>query len=399
MTDSHNTTPIPDPQPSPIPASHASASQSAPKQTKHKLLFEYLHNNIRTGTYKPGYRLPSEAELGAMFGVSRITVAKAVAELQRMKLVTRRPGAGTHVQTGQPAESHTFGLLIPELGMTEIFEPVCHGMMRSPFARPGALLWGNASGTRSADSAADPGAEAEHLAHFFISQNVSGVFFAPLELIPARDSVNRRIIRSLDRAHIPTVLLDRNYLPYPERSAHDLVGSDNRAIGYLATNHLIELGVSDLVFFAGPNMTSAIEARIAGFHEALCRHNLYPSAESIWKGDPQDRSLLEDLLRQSKPGGMVCANDEVAAQLMHSLLALGIRIPEDIRMVGIDDVKYAGLLPVPLTTVRQNCTAIGIIAMATMLERLKHPELPTRDIHIAARLVVRRSCGAHLNTK
>ena len=94
---------------------------------------------------------------------------------------------------------------------------------------------------------------------------------------------------------------------------------------------------------------------------------------------------------------MVCAHDVTAARLMQSLLALGRQIPEEVRIVGIDDVKYASLLTVPLTTMHQNCAAIGVIAMATMLERLAHPELPTRDILLPTRLVVRRSCGAYLN--
>jgi GntR family transcriptional regulator of arabinose operon len=65
-------------------------------------------------------------------------------------------------------------------------------------------------------------------------------------------------------------------------------------------------------------------------------------------------------------------------------------------MAGIDDVKYASLLPVPLTTHHQNCADIGSIAMVTMLERIERPELPTRDILLHTRLVVRKSCGAHL---
>ena len=85
-----------------------------------------------------------------------------------------------------------------------------------------------------------------------------------------------------------------------------------------------------------------------------------------------------------------------AARLMQTLLSIGVRIPEDVRIVGMDDVKYAGLLPVPLTTIHQDCAGIGAVAMATMLERLEHPELPIRDVLVPVRLVVRRSCGAHL---
>src|ERR1700722_18107592 len=111
-------------------------SDGTRKVPKHQVVFDYLHSSIQSGAYKPGDRLPSEAELGTTFSASRITVAKAVLELQRMNLVSRRPGAGTHVQARQQVDGHTFGLLIPELGLTEIFEPICHGMMRSPFARP-----------------------------------------------------------------------------------------------------------------------------------------------------------------------------------------------------------------------------------------------------------------------
>ena len=153
----------------------------SPKVPKHQVVFDYLHSSIESGVYKPGDRLPSEAELGKMFDASRITVAKAVLELQRMNLVTRRPGAGTHVQTKEQPRGYTFGLLIPELGLTEIFDPICHGMMRSPFARPNSLLWGNASGVgvtdlESSKAMSHMAEEALEMAHNFIAQKVSGVF-------------------------------------------------------------------------------------------------------------------------------------------------------------------------------------------------------------------------------
>ena len=367
------------------------------KMPKHQVVFDYLHSGIQSGTFKPGDRLPSEAELGKMFDASRITVAKAVLELQRMNLVTRRPGAGTHVQTRQQVDGHTFGLLIPELGLTEIFEPICHGMMRSPFARPDALVWGNASGTGISGSRRETAEEAEQMAQHFIARKVSGIFFAPLELIPDKDAANRRVVRMLERMKIPIVLLDRCYLPYPERSALDLVGIDNRRTGFLATEHLIQLGVRDLAFFAEEHSAPTVDARITGFHEALRRHGIRPEVEPAWRGSAQDQEFVKKVLDVTQPGGIVCANDVTAARLMQTLMALGRRIPEDVRIVGIDDVKYASLLPVPLTTMHQNCPAIGVIAMATMLERLEHPDLPTRDILVPTKLVVRRSCGAHLD--
>jgi DNA-binding LacI/PurR family transcriptional regulator len=105
------------------------------------------------------------------------------------------------------------------------------------------------------------------------------------------------------------------------------------------------------------------------------------------------------MLDELRPEGIVCGNDLTAARLMQTLLSLGVRIPEEVRIVGMDDVKYASLLPVPLTTIHQDCAGIGVVAMATMLERLEHPELPVRDITVPTRLVVRRSCGAYLGAR
>jgi len=358
---------------------------------KHRRVFDHLLANIQTGQLKPGDRLPSEAELGRLFDASRITVAKAVLDLQRMGLVTRRPGAGTHVQEPQQATGRTFGLLIPELGLTEIFEPICHGMMRSQFARPDALLWGNAW-----TSAREVAKEAEQMVESFIAQKVAGVFFAPIEMTDEKDAVNRRIARTLERAQIPVVLLDRCYMPFPERSEHDLVGVDNRRAGYMAAAHLLGLGARRLVFLGEENAANTVDARISGFHEALRGFGVTAEWSPVWLGSSQDEAFARGMVDAVRPEGIVCANDLIAARLMQTLLGLGARIPEEVRIVGMDDVKYASLLPVPLTTIHQDCAGIGMAAMATMLERLEHPELPVRDVLVPIKLVVRRSCGAHL---
>jgi DNA-binding LacI/PurR family transcriptional regulator len=356
-------------------------------------VFEHLLSSIQSGQLKTGDRLPSEAELGKLFDASRITVAKAVLDLQRMGLVSRRPGAGTHILAQNEAIGRTFGLLIPELGLTEIFEPICNGMMRTQFARPDALLWGNSS-----TSIRESAKEAEQVVQSFISQKVAGVFFAPLELVNEKDAANRRIARAFDRAQIPVVLLDRCYMPYPERSAHDMVGIDNRRAGFIAASHLLSLGAERLVFLGEENAANTVDARITGFHEALRHHSVTPKQNPIWRGNPQDESFVRRMLDSSRPEGVVCANDITAARLMQTLLGFGVSIPEEVRIVGMDDVRYASLLPVPLTTIHQDCAGIGAVAMATMLQRLDHPELPIRDVLVPVRLIVRRSCGAYLKS-
>jgi len=283
-----------------------------------------------------------------------------------------------------------FGLLIPELGQTEIFEVICKGMMEAPQAMHHSLLWGNAG----ASSEKEKEEVAEQLCRHYIERKVSGVFFAPVEFSTGRYQANHRIVAALDKARIPVVLLDRCLEPYPGRSSYDLVGIDNRRTAYVATEHLIRSGAKRVAFFARPQSAPTVDARIAGYREAIRSLASPKEQELVFLGDASDPKFVKSLLRKGRPGGFVCANDHTAGVLMHTLLSLGISIPEDIRMIGIDDVRYARLLPVPLTTQHQPCRDIGRIALAVMLDRIANPDLPTRDVLLSCKLIARRSCGS-----
>jgi DNA-binding LacI/PurR family transcriptional regulator len=99
-------------------------------------------------------------------------------------------------------------------------------------------------------------------------------------------------------------------------------------------------------------------------------------------------------MERLKPDAIACANDRTAGHVMHSLIGLNYRIPKDVRIIGFDDIQYANLLPVPLTTIHQPCHDMGIAAAAAMLERVATPDMPTREMLLDCRLVVRDSCGA-----
>ncbi|MGA8479264.1 MAG: substrate-binding domain-containing protein [Chthoniobacterales bacterium] len=93
------------------------------------------------------------------------------------------------------------------------------------------------------------------------------------------------------------------------------------------------------------------------------------------------------VMEMLKPDAIVCANDRTAGHVMQSLLGVNCRIPGDVRIVGVDDVEDASLLPEPLTTVHQPCLEIGAVAMPAMLERVAIPDMPVRDILLDFRLV------------
>ena len=359
------------------------------KRTKYLDIVENLQSDISSGRFRPGSRLPSEAELTRKFAVSRMTVVKAVQQLQQQGLLVRRPGSGTYVANAVNESGLVFGLLIPELGQTEIFEPICRGMVRSPLAATHSLSWGHtlSSGKNRAE-------EAEQLCQTYIEQRVSGVFFGPQEFGPPRHNVNERILLALKKADIPVVLLDRCVLKYPERSEYDLIGLDNRRAGYIVTDHLIRQGATHIAFFAREGSAETVEERISGYHEALYDNDLSISKELVLRGDAADKTFVEGALRVRQIDSIMCANDRTAASLMHTLIDLGVRIPQDIRIAGVDDVRYASLLPVPLTTFQQPCAEIGAVSMSAMLERVRNRQLPTRSIMLNGKLIVRQSCGA-----
>jgi GntR family transcriptional regulator, arabinose operon transcriptional repressor len=360
-----------------------------PHAPKYRQVFENLSREILSGKYRPGQKFPSEAALVRQFRTSRITIGRALRELVQRGLVERVAGSGTYVRQAHAADDGLlFGLLIPDLGETEIFEPICRGIAGAPDASRHALLWGHHDAAH-----ASPVAQALELCGQFIARRVSGVFFAPLEMAGAGET-NLAIVARLEKARIPIVLLDRCVMPYPSRSRHDLVGIDNRRAAYMATEHLLKLGAPRVAFLAHAGGAPTVEARVTGFREALLANGIDLKRGPVWRVEAVTDESIGPLVEHGKRGdGFVCANDRTAGQLMRVLLAAGYRIPKDVRIVGIDDVEYASLLPVPLTTVHQPCREIGEAAMAAMLARSERPGMAVRDILVDCRLVVRDSSG------
>jgi DNA-binding LacI/PurR family transcriptional regulator len=354
---------------------------------KYKQVLDALRRDILEGRLRRGDRVPSEAALVTQFGTSRITVGRALRELQAAGLVERRVGSGTYVRGRNGGRrARLFGALVPEMHDTDIFGAVVHGLTNAGVAQHHTILWGGDAPEGSADIAA------WEVCRRYIEQRVDGVFFAPLEGGAAGAGVNRRIVSALAAARIPVVLLDRPVAPYPQPSAHDVVGIDNRRAGHVVAGHLVAHGCRRLAFVAVPRSAATVDAREAGFREAVHATGIAADARAF-RLDPSDAAAVRDVLDRGCPDAIVCANDRTAARLMHTLIGLGCAIPRDVCLAAVDDTEYAALLPVPLTTLRQPAAEIGAAALAAMLERIDHPALPARDIFLHAALVERRSCA------
>nr|WP_226895318.1 LacI family DNA-binding transcriptional regulator [Luteolibacter marinus] len=239
--------------------------------------------------------------------------------------------------------------------------------------------------------------EAETLCARFIESGVAGVFFVPFEHQADREASNRRITERLRQAGIPVVLIDRDIGPFPTRSEYDLVGVDNFAGGYLLASHLIKLGMKRLGYVTRPLTASTVDARIAGARIAMLDHGLECRQPFVHSGVPTDLKFVRRFAQGRNLDAVLCTSDHIAAQLLQSLNRIGVRVPQDLRVVGFDNVRFASLLTVPLTTMEQPCRDIALTAFNALQERIASSTLPPRTLMTTPRLVVRESCGAYLH--
>ncbi len=367
------------------------------KQPKHEQICSELLTEIMSGKYDSSQRLPSESQLVSRFGVSRPTVSRALLDLQRKGVLKRRAGSGTYLSSERPPDQtvRQLGMIVPGLGKIEIFDVVCGELASLARVHSFGMHWGGSS-RRPTDVHMGID-EAEELCDRYITTGVCGVFFAPFEHTSDNVAANRRITERLNHAGIPVILLDRDVCAFPDRSDFDIVGIDNFTGGYQLARHVIKLGATRLAFLTRPFSAATVEARRSGVVAAMVDAGLTIAPDFFHTGDCSDVKFLRSLTAGRQFDAVICANDHTAAQLLQCLPRLNTSCPNDIRVVGFDDVRFATLLSVPLTTMHQPCRDIAVVAFHAMRERVADPTLPARSLLLTPRLVIRESCGAYLH--
>jgi len=195
----------------------------------------------------------------------------------------------------------------------------------------------------------------------------------------------------------PFALIDR---PLPHLRA-SFIGTDDCMGGKLATEHLIELGRKRLAYIGSPDVGPAAD-RFRGFRMALREHDLELREERVLPrlmneepGDEVGYRLMQQLLRQRhRPDGVFCHNDAVAVGAVRAALDAGLGIPDDIAVVGYDNLKYSSFLQIPLTSVDQSTSQLGEAAAQLALDLVAKKIETPREILLAPTLVVRESTAA-----
>ncbi len=349
---------------------------------KYRIVYDRLLRAIRRGGYPAGGKLPTETELMEEFQVSRITVVRALRDLQALGVVRRQRGSGTFVDAPRRSSLAGLGLIFPPLEAGSIFATVHQSLQREAQKRDWQIIFHEISGDTNT-------AQAHAMLEQLRRSAIRGLFYLPLPVSTQGAEINEAIAAECTAWNIPLVLLDRDLRKLHNRSPFDLIGSDNELGGFLAVQHLLKRGCRRIVFFTDAREHPTAEARLEGAANAV---RLTPGAQlAVWAGDGDDREELSRMLTAHQPDGIACVNDMTAARVMRTLLRAGVKIPEQIKLTGFDDTSTAALLSVPLTTIRQSPDAMAIHAVMMMQQRLDRPGLPAATLSIACTLVDRSS--------
>ena len=339
--------------------------------------------DIRAGKYSSSHSFPSLTRIMRRFGVTRVTAMRIVDELKRRGVITAVPRSGILVKN----VNRTIGLIVPGIAYSEFFPPIVSEISRLAQKEGYTLLFGDVS-SRSAEQRA---CAAKRLAKGFALQNVAGVLYQPIELVDDAERANREILSIFGRANAPVVILDSDFVPAPRRGCYDVVGIDNHSAGMLAATHLLALGVRRIGFLKRPKCSASVNDRLRGVVSAIFSRLGDVDKRLVLESEPTDVNAVRRYLRRYKPQAVICGNDTAAVDLMRSFGKLGLKVPDDIMLVGFDDVKCASIVTPRLTTVRQPCAQIAKTAFYSLLRRIENPDLPPKTISLPVELIVRES--------
>ena len=373
--------------------STAEAAPAALGKPRYRVIFETLRNRIDSGEYPPDQKLPTEAELMRLFGVSRTTVSRAMRDMELLGLIRRRRGSGTYVcRPNDVAERVDLALFVPWVE-TGAGLPYVEGLIHQRLAD---LSGHGQTALLLQCLATKAGTLEERMINAtvaLIESNVNGVLYYPAELPGELTQLNRKVVDLLVEAGMQVVLIDRDIVSYPERSEFTRIGYDNRRGGLLLTNHLINVGCKRIAFVGIPEVSTVVANRLSGFHEAHRIRNTVVDPNLVFVADEVDltESFCRHLLEQGRPDAIICKMDRYAAILGRHLMAMGIEIGRDMKLAGFDDDPIAELLPVPLTTIRLPVNAFAQTAYEAILRRIAEPETDVGQIIIDTELVIRES--------
>jgi LacI family transcriptional regulator len=224
------------------------------------------------------------------------------------------------------------------------------------------------------------------------SRGVAGLFFMPSRISDSAMRQDEAILRGCRSANLPVVLIERNLRGLARPLEHDLVGPDDLDGGYQCARHLHDSGRRRVAFVLG-GPTSSHRDRMAGYLLARQEAGESPIVIEL-PVDPLGRLVyarLADQVIASDVDGVACHHDVVAMGLIVELLARRVRVPQDVAVVGFEDLPIGDTFSIGLTTYGPDFEAIARRALRVMASRIEAPDCPPARVAVPGRMIVRES--------
>ncbi len=274
--------------------------------------------------------------------------------------------------------SYTVGVLIPDLN-NPLFPPIVRGLEDKLAAAGYVALIGNTDADASRERLIFEQMRARHVDGFVL----------------ATATLHDRLLAEVAAADLPVVLMNRLSQDYSFPS----VSVDNEQGARMAISHLARLGHARIAHIAGPQEASTGVSRLRGFREGMAVHGLEVREDLIayagrYTVEEGTRCTHELLAAQGGLTAVAAANDMLAVGCYAALDEVGLQCPDDISVIGFNDMPFIDRLRPPLTTVRFPHYQLGTEAAQLLLERIGEREAPVKILYLAPELVVRKSVAA-----
>lgn len=224
-------------------------------------------------------------------------------------------------------------------------------------------------------------------------RHVDGLIISPLQ----GDDIDFSYLGNLLRENYPLVMLGtvKNYIT-------NTVDVDNVRAAYEAVSYLIDLGHASIAYFSGPAYSSHSQDRLEGYRQAMIDHQLPLQKKFILEVGSyiaNSYQVGKRLFSESNdwPTAVFCYNDLVALGLINALTELGVGVPEQVSVIGFDDIEFCDAARVPLSTVHVPAYDIGRTAARLLLKQIATAEPLNEKILLETKLVIRKSCAQKSN--
>ncbi|MDP3149802.1 MAG: GntR family transcriptional regulator [Ignavibacteria bacterium] len=351
-----------------------------------------LEEKITNGQLRPGDQIASNNVLAQKYKVSLITVKKAVASLIESGLLFSRIGKGTYVADKAQSrmsikKQKNIGIVLRDI-KHPFFSMILHSIEERAFELNYNILLSNSGGKIQKE---------ESIIKRFQEMDVDGLIIASLSLQYRATP----LIQKLHNENFPYIMI--SYMHDPE---YWYIGSDHELGGYMATQYLLKIGYDKIgyVHLGSGNLLS--EVRKNGYYRALMEHNIDYKNERIFHLDTENfdsganryqlgyKFGIKFSKLKKRPEALFFYTDVAALGFIQAVTGKGMKVPDDVAVIGYDDVEMSAYAATPLTTVRQPTDKIGMKAVEIIRDRIEGKEIGNRTI-FKPTLVIRKSCGTN----